>query len=178
MIRYGKAEPWKIIYDFAGRTHPERAPARRRKRGTKNDGRKFDTASELLRSYRPPKTSTPAIVTGKKKGKGRLPSTPPTTDDEYEPSWYVVKLSSMHRGEQREPSAHATNFRAAANLPTHRLITRHDPPSPARLRPTPPSPRTLLVPPSINPPARSPTSSPPAPRQNSPSRLMDGPTSP
>lgn len=49
-IRYGMGEPWKIIYDMKGRTHPSRSPAVSKAVIKKyhNDGRRFDTAAELL----------------------------------------------------------------------------------------------------------------------------------
>ncbi|KAJ7440431.1 hypothetical protein FB451DRAFT_1191601 [Mycena latifolia] len=47
-IRYGQAEPWKVISQVIGRTKPGRAPeASSSKRGT-NDGRPPDTSAELL----------------------------------------------------------------------------------------------------------------------------------
>lgn len=47
-IRYGTAEPWKVIAQRIGRTKPSRAPQAQDKRRKKNDGRPPDTAKELL----------------------------------------------------------------------------------------------------------------------------------
>ncbi|EPQ59388.1 hypothetical protein GLOTRDRAFT_70775 [Gloeophyllum trabeum ATCC 11539] len=46
-IRYGSAEPWKLVASRIGRTKPTRAPEAYERRRYKNDGRPPDTAKEL-----------------------------------------------------------------------------------------------------------------------------------
>lgn len=48
-IRYGQAEPWKVIAHYIGRTKPSRAPQPQDEKRRKNDGRPPDTAKELLK---------------------------------------------------------------------------------------------------------------------------------
>lgn len=47
-IRYGRAEPWKVIAQQIGQTKPSRAPKPEESKRKKNDGRPPDTAKELL----------------------------------------------------------------------------------------------------------------------------------
>ncbi|KAF8996285.1 hypothetical protein BDZ89DRAFT_1171659 [Hymenopellis radicata] len=50
LIRYGKAEPWKVISARIGRTKPTRVPEVPKKRAAINDGRPPDTTSRLARA--------------------------------------------------------------------------------------------------------------------------------
>ncbi|KAF9032059.1 hypothetical protein BJ165DRAFT_1358081 [Panaeolus papilionaceus] len=73
-IRYGDAEPWKVIAAHIGRTKKSRAPdpaeGKKRKR---NDGRPPDTAKELLQVKKP-----------------RINSTKRSNTSKVEPDWLVV----------------------------------------------------------------------------------------
>ncbi|KAJ6481243.1 hypothetical protein C8R47DRAFT_1322273 [Mycena vitilis] len=56
-IRYGQAEPWKVISQQIGRTKPSRAPDSAGSKRKKNDGRPPDTSAELLGSSKSSKGS-------------------------------------------------------------------------------------------------------------------------
>jgi len=47
-IRYGQAEPWKVVAAQIGRTKPTRANRLQDKKRKKNDGRPPDTIKELV----------------------------------------------------------------------------------------------------------------------------------
>ncbi|KAJ6478267.1 hypothetical protein C8R45DRAFT_1216466 [Mycena sanguinolenta] len=57
-IRYGQAEPWKVISQQIGRTKPSRAPETSSSQRKKNDGRPPDTSAELLGSSKSNKGSS------------------------------------------------------------------------------------------------------------------------
>lgn len=56
-IRYGRAEPWKVIAQQIGRTKPSRAPDAAGSKRQKNDGRPPDTSAELLGASKSSKRS-------------------------------------------------------------------------------------------------------------------------
>jgi hypothetical protein len=78
-IRYGQAEPWKVVYDMAGRTHPERDPRHQPNRSgpIRNDGRRFDTAAELLRFRKKGLPTDSNSGTAEETGKSSSSDVPP-----------------------------------------------------------------------------------------------------
>jgi hypothetical protein len=65
-IRYGKAEPWKIVKENIGRTKPTRSGKPADKKRKKNDGRPPDTNKELLGANTKQKQLTLESFTKKK----------------------------------------------------------------------------------------------------------------
>lgn len=64
LIRYGQAEPWKVVQQKIGRTKKSRAKDLAEKKQKKNDGRPPDTSKELLGTKPKPKKAAQSKKVG------------------------------------------------------------------------------------------------------------------
>ncbi|KAF8886874.1 hypothetical protein CPB84DRAFT_1535529 [Gymnopilus junonius] len=100
LIRYGQAEPWKVIQQKIGRTKKSRAKDLVEKKQKKNDGRPPDTIKELLGTQPKPKKAVQSKEVGPTPGS----SLPKPTNALHKKTAQQKSMSSMLKTPNTSPT--------------------------------------------------------------------------